>query len=109
MKTLRSYVCGGWHEPSEGFATLFDPSTEEPLARVSSHGIDFAAVLAHARETGGRALRELGLAERAGLLASIAKALHAQRDELLEISMRNGGTTRRDAKFDVDGAGNRMW
>src|SRR5207253_3543803 len=32
------------------------------------------------------------------------KALPAARDELIALSMENGGNTRSDAKFDVDGA-----
>src|SRR5205085_674533 len=38
------------------------------------------------------------------LLRAWSKALHAARDELLGIAMQNGGNTRSDAKFDVDGA-----
>ena len=44
MKTLRSYVLDEWHEAADGFAELVDPTTEEPIARASSAGIDFAAV-----------------------------------------------------------------
>jgi oxepin-CoA hydrolase/3-oxo-5,6-dehydrosuberyl-CoA semialdehyde dehydrogenase len=36
-----------------------DATTGEVIASASSAGIDFAAVLAHAREVGGPALREL--------------------------------------------------
>ena len=43
MKTLRSYVGGAWHEASADFTTLVNPSTEEPVARVSSNGVDFGA------------------------------------------------------------------
>ncbi len=104
MKTLKSYVCGRWHEPREGFATLVNPSTEEPVARASSQGVDFAAALEHARSVGGPALRELTFAQRGDILKGMSKALYEHRDELLEISLANGGTTRGDAKFDVDGA-----
>jgi len=37
-------------------------------------------------------------------LAAMAQALQAHRDELLDLAVRNGGNTRGDAKFDVDGA-----
>jgi oxepin-CoA hydrolase/3-oxo-5,6-dehydrosuberyl-CoA semialdehyde dehydrogenase len=104
MRTLKSYVCGRWHEASDGFATLHDPSTEEPIARASSAGIDFGAALAHARDVGGPALRCMTLGERAGLLKAMSKALYERRDELLDLSMTSTGTTRKDAKFDVDGA-----
>jgi len=38
------------------------------------------------------------------LLKAIAGAMQAQRDALLELSIANGGNTRSDAKFDIDGA-----
>lgn len=104
MKTLKSYVCGRWHEATEGFATLHDPSTEEPIARAGSAGIDFGAALNHARDVGGPALRAMTLAGRADVLKKMSKALYERRDELLELSMTSTGTTRKDAKFDVDGA-----
>src|SRR5690606_14904647 len=33
-----------------------------------------------------------------------SKLIHEHRDELIELAMRNGGNTRGDAKFDIDGA-----
>lgn len=104
MKTLRSYVAGGWHEATSGFRTLVNPSTEEEVARASSEGVDFARVMEHALETGGPALREMSYAERAGLLKAMSKALREHRDELLELSRVNTGTTRPHGAFDVDGA-----
>ncbi len=104
METLRSYVRGDWHEASEGFRSLVDPSTGEEIARASSAGVDFAAVLAWARESGGPALRALSFAQRADLLKAMARALRDHRDELLELSRVNSGTTRPDGSFDVDGA-----
>jgi oxepin-CoA hydrolase/3-oxo-5,6-dehydrosuberyl-CoA semialdehyde dehydrogenase len=43
-------------------------------------------------------------AERAELLRAMARAIHGARDELIEAAIRNGGNTRGDGKFDVDGA-----
>ncbi|MEC7584765.1 MAG: 3,4-dehydroadipyl-CoA semialdehyde dehydrogenase [Planctomycetota bacterium] len=103
MITLQSYVCGGWQSGSGASKELYDPSTEAPLAQVNQVGIDFAAALAHARQTGGPALRALGFAKRAALLKALAGKLHEHRDELIEISTENGGNTRKDAKFDLDG------
>jgi len=34
----------------------------------------------------------------------MAKAIQGHRDELLDLAVANGGNTRSDAKFDVDGA-----
>lgn len=103
MKTLRSHVAGRWHEAVEGFAPLHDPCSEEGIAQASSHGIDFEAALRYAREEGGPALRELTVADRGELLSATARALHEHRDELIELSLKNTGATRKDAKFDIDG------
>lgn len=104
MKTLRSHVCGAWHTADDGFKPLVDPSTEQQVARVSSRGVDFAAVLDHARRHGGPALRAMSFAERAGLLKAMSRLLRENRDELLELSRVNTGTTAADGAFDLDGA-----
>ena len=104
MKTLRSYLSGRWSEASGAPQTLVNPATEEPLAQVSSDGLDLAAALDHARRQGGPALRALSFAGRGALLKDMAKAIQAHRDELLDLAVANGGNTRSDAKFDVDGA-----
>jgi 3,4-dehydroadipyl-CoA semialdehyde dehydrogenase len=104
MKIVRSHVEGKWYEASSGFVPLIDPCTEEVLAQASSEGIDFGAALAFARREGGRALRELTFEERGARLMAMAKALHAHRDELIALSLQNTGATRKDAKFDLDGA-----
>lgn len=104
MQTLQSYVQGRWHTGSGASVTLFNPTTEEPLAHASSGGVDFRGVLEHARERGGPALRALDFAQRGELLDKLSKAVHAHRDELIELSIRNAGTPRSDAKFDIDGA-----
>jgi oxepin-CoA hydrolase/3-oxo-5,6-dehydrosuberyl-CoA semialdehyde dehydrogenase len=104
MTTLRSFVCDRWVAGTGRPAVLVNPATEEPLAEASSEGVDFAAALAHARDVGGPALRARSFAQRAEVLRAMAQAIHARRDELLELAMRNGGCTRSDAKFDIDGA-----
>ncbi|MFN2547342.1 MAG: 3,4-dehydroadipyl-CoA semialdehyde dehydrogenase [Myxococcales bacterium] len=103
MNTLKSFVQDQWVEGREPFATLVNPSTEEPLARTSTNGIDMGAAVDHARAHGA-SLREMTFAQRGELLKAWSKALHEKRDELLGLAMQNGGNTRGDAKFDVDGA-----
>jgi oxepin-CoA hydrolase/3-oxo-5,6-dehydrosuberyl-CoA semialdehyde dehydrogenase len=105
MKTLRSYAAGRWHEADRGFVDLVNPATEEPIARASSDGIDFGAVLEHARSKGGDALRALTFAQRGALLKEMSRVLRERRDELFEISRLNSGTTPGDASFDIDGGG----
>ncbi len=104
MKTLRSYVAGNWHEAKSGFVPLVNPATEEEVARASSAGIDFGEALAWARERGGPALRKMTFTERAALLKEMSRVLRENRDELLDLSRQNNGTTVPDGSFDVDGA-----
>jgi len=104
MLELRSYLGGQWLAGSGSSQVLLNPATEEPLARASSEGLDLAAALDYTRSKGGPALRALSFAERGALLKAIADAMQAERDRLLELGIANGGNTRSDAKFDVDGA-----
>jgi oxepin-CoA hydrolase/3-oxo-5,6-dehydrosuberyl-CoA semialdehyde dehydrogenase len=104
METLESYVSGAWTSGKGKLATLVNPTTEEPLAQTSTEGIDFAGALAFARDVGGPALRALTFGERGEILRAMSRAIHANRDALIEIAIKNGGNTRGDAKFDIDGA-----
>jgi len=104
MQHVASFIGGNWVKGEEEGQTLFNPATEEPLATASSVGLDLAAALDYARNTGGPALRALSFAERGAILQGMADALQGARDDLLGLGMRNCGNTRSDAKFDVDGA-----
>ena len=104
MKTLASYVSGTWTTGTGARTVLVNPTTEEPVAETSTHGIDLGAALAWARDRGGPALRALSFAQRGELLAAMAKVIHGGREELIALAIENGGNTRGDAKFDIDGA-----
>ncbi len=104
MITLESYTQGKWQAGSGKAATLFNPTTEEALAEASSGGVDLKAALAWGRDVGGPALRELGFPKRGEMLKALSGAIHEHRDELLDLSIQSAGTTRSDAKFDIDGA-----
>jgi oxepin-CoA hydrolase/3-oxo-5,6-dehydrosuberyl-CoA semialdehyde dehydrogenase len=104
MLELRSYVGGRWVAGTGAAQALLNPTTEEPLARASSEGVDLKSALHHARSVGGPALRAMTFAERGAALKSISDAIQSERDALLELAIANGGNTRSDAKFDVDGA-----
>ncbi len=104
-RTLRSHLCGQWFEAARDFQTLWNPSTEEPLARASSTGADLPGALSWARERGGPALRTLTFAQRGEILKALGKRLREHREELLTLSSTNNGTTATDGAFDLDGAG----
>ena len=50
MAVVRSYVAGHWYAPDSG-TPVFDAVTGEPVAEVSSQGIDFGAALAYGRQS----------------------------------------------------------
>ncbi|HRG98777.1 MAG TPA: 3,4-dehydroadipyl-CoA semialdehyde dehydrogenase [Polyangiaceae bacterium] len=104
MTELASYLSGAWTCGSGAGAALLNPSTEEVVATASTEGLDLGAALAHARDEGGPRLRAMSFAERGELLRAMSKAIYAKRDELIGLAMTNGGNTRSDAKFDIDGA-----
>jgi len=104
MTILQSYLGGTWRTGSGEGTPLVDPTTEQTLAHASSEGLDLGAALDHARREGGPALRAATFAQRAAMLSAMADAIHAERDALIELGIRNAGNTRGDAKFDIDGA-----
>jgi oxepin-CoA hydrolase/3-oxo-5,6-dehydrosuberyl-CoA semialdehyde dehydrogenase len=101
MAVVRSYIAGHWFAPDSG-TPVHDAVTGEPVAEVSSAGIDFAAALRYGRETGGPALRALTFHERADLAKAIGQLLREHREELYDLSYRTGATLY-DSKFDIDG------
>ena len=104
MIQLASWLQGSWQKGQDPQTALYDPTHNTAIAEVSSRGLDLGAALAHARQVGGPALRALTFAQRGELLNQLAAAIHAAREPLLEVSRQNMGTTRSDAKFDIDGA-----
>ena len=104
MTKLKSYLCGEWQEGEGEGEALLNPATEETLAFASADGLDRRQSLDFARSQGGPALRALTFRQRAELVQKTAALLQKNRDELIGLAMNNGGNTRSDAKFDVDGA-----
>src|SRR3954449_12667983 len=99
---LESYTAGRWYAAPDGGIPIADAVTGETVARISSTGLDVPAMLAHARDVGGPALRELTFHQRAGLLKQLALKLMADKDAFYALSRRTGATDR-DSAVDVDG------
>src|SRR5574342_109633 len=104
MRELESWLSERWVRGTGSGTPLVNPATEEVLATVSGEGLDLAGGLRFARERGGPALRSMSFRERGERLRAMSLAIHAHRDELISLAIANGGNTRADAKFDVDGA-----
>ncbi len=104
MRKLSSYLEGRWVEGDAPGAELTDATTGAPVATASTRGLDLGAAMGWARTTGGSALRALSFAQRGEALKALSEVIHSHRDELIDLSRLNAGTTRGDAKFDIDGA-----
>jgi len=103
MQLLSSYLAGAWSAGSGSRTSLVNPATEEALAEVHTGGHDLAAAFRHARTKGAAELGQMTFAQRGAVLAALAKAIHGAREELIALAVANGGNTRGDAKFDIDG------
>src|SRR5260370_1825940 len=99
---LKSYGCGMWQSGRDNGVAMRDATTGEFIAQASSAGVDFAAVLAHARTVGGPQLRAMTFHERASLLRALAKRLSELKEEFYALSYRTGAT-KSDALIDIDG------
>src|SRR6478752_5526596 len=104
MKTaqLLNYSRDQW-TPGEGnLAELTSAIDGSPVATAGSGGLDFGAMLKHAREVGGPALRKLTFHERARMLKALGQAIMARKEELYELNYLTGAT-RKDGWIDIEG------
>jgi len=99
---LQNYAECQWVAGVGGLAELHSAIDGEVVARTSSQGLDFAAMLRFAREKGAPALRALTFHQRALLLKALADALTAKKDALYALSY-NTGATKADSWIDIDG------
>ena len=70
--TLQSFALDRWVEPSGGLVDIPSAVDGHIVARASSAGLDFAAMVRHARDVGGPALRKLTFHQRADRLRALA-------------------------------------
>ncbi len=100
MDTYRLFINGSQVDGSDGRQVeTIDPATESPWARVSAA----TAADAHRAVEAARQSFERGVwagqsrEERAEVLEAIAEAIFARQDELVEVEMRDNGSTLRKA------------
>ena len=104
MKTaqLLNYARDQWIPGEGNLAELASAIDGAPVATTGSGGLDFAAMLKHAREVGGPALRKLTFHERARMLKALGQAILARKEELYELNYLTGAT-RKDGWIDIEG------
>jgi len=99
---LSSYATGGWFQASDDGVIVKDAVYGQPIAQVSSTGLDFAAMVEYARKVGGTNLQRFTFHERATMLKSLAQYLSERKEAFYLLSFKSG-TTRPDAWVDIDG------
>jgi len=99
---LQSFLAGRWQGGGGAPTALRDASTGEVIAEAAAGGLDFGAALAHARGTGGPALRAMTFHERAAMLRALGKRLFEFKDEFYTLSYATGAT-KSDSWIDIDG------
>src|SRR6185503_14811498 len=104
MKILKllNYARDSWVAGDGGLAEVMSAVTGETIAETGSAGLDFRAMLDHARAVGGPALRRMTFHERAWMLKDLANAVMARKEELYELSYATGAT-RSDGWIDIEG------
>ena len=104
MKTqqLLNYERDRWIAGQSGLSELPSAIDGSPVAIAGSGGLDFAAMLRHAREVGGPALRKMTFHDRARLLKGLALAIMDRKEALYELSFQTGAT-RKDGWIDIEG------
>ena len=104
MKTqqLLNYERDRWIAGEGNLSELVSAIDGSPVALAGSGGLDFGAMLAHAREVGGPALRKMTFHERARMLKGLALAIMDRKEALYELSYQTGAT-RKDGWIDIEG------
>ncbi len=99
---LGNLVEDRWVEGQGDGGILASAVTGEPVATISSAGIDFGSVLDYARRVGGPNLRKLTFHERGDMLKALARHLDKQKEHFYALSTETGAT-RKDSWPDIDG------
>ena len=102
VTTLQNLALDRWVEAPGGFVDIPSAVDGKAVARASSAGLDFGAMVRHAREVGGPALRKLTFHQRADLLRKLAVWL-GERKELLYKLAGDTGANKRDNAIDIEG------
>ena len=102
LQDISSYTAGEWVAPDDSARLIENAVTGEPMARAGNSKLDAAAVLDHARGTGGPALREMTFHDRARMLKALAVELGEHKQSLYDISFATGAT-QSDHMIDIDG------
>ena len=99
---LGNLVLDRWIDGDGDGNVLTSAVSGNPVASITSDGLDFGAIIEHARRVGGANLRKLTFHERGEMLKALAKFLTEHKQELYALSTETGAT-KADSWIDIDG------
>lgn len=100
--TLKNYAEDQWFEATRGLADIFSAVDGSVVAQTGTEGVDFRAMLEHARGIGGGKLRSMSFHARANMVKALASAIMERKEELYALSYATGAT-RNDSWIDIEG------
>ncbi|MDJ0824055.1 MAG: phenylacetic acid degradation bifunctional protein PaaZ [Rhodobacter sp.] len=98
---VHSYTAGAWIPPDASARPIASAVTGEVIAQAGA-ALDVQAMLDHARQVGGPALRATTFHDRARMLKALALHLSERKQPLYDLSF-NTGATQSDHLIDIDG------
>jgi oxepin-CoA hydrolase/3-oxo-5,6-dehydrosuberyl-CoA semialdehyde dehydrogenase len=102
MMKLGNLAQDRWIEGDGDGKALSSAVTGDPIANITSDGLDFRGMLEHARNVGGANLRKMTFHERGDMLKALAQYLMEQKKGFYALSTETGAT-RADSWIDIDG------
>ncbi|HYE56576.1 MAG TPA: phenylacetic acid degradation bifunctional protein PaaZ, partial [Chitinophagaceae bacterium] len=102
MHKLENYVTGKWITGDGEGDALYNAVTGEEIARATTKGLDFSAILDYGRRIGNPALRKMTFHERGRMLRALALYLTEKKEKFYNISYQTGAT-RADSWIDIEG------
>src|SRR6218665_1566916 len=104
MKTLKllNYAQGHWVPGDGALEQVRSAVTGDLVAETGARGLDYQAMLTHARTVGGPSRRQLTFHERAHMLKALGNAIMARKEALYDLSY-DSGATRADSWIDIEG------
>ncbi|HEY0679746.1 MAG TPA: phenylacetic acid degradation bifunctional protein PaaZ [Chitinophagaceae bacterium] len=102
MQKLENYITGKWITGDGPGDALFNAVNGEEIARATTKGLDFEAILNYGRTVGNPALRKRTFHERGRMLRELALYLTERKEKFYDISYLTGAT-RADSWIDIEG------
>lgn len=98
---VTSYAQGKWIDKGRE-TDLLSAVTGEPVARMVESDLDYEGMCEYARKTGGPALREMSIHDRAFKIKFLGQYLMERKEKYYDLSTHTGAT-KKDSWIDIDG------